>query len=140
MPGHDARTASRELTPGALAPASWGEAAALHKLLLATKVAHEELGEKVALVIGSAVAARVGGLSSEWASKVLALGLLEVVSDLSKARAYAASKIDVGHTQFNFHFPTMLGVGLVGASSWCAMLFSISFNCLVGEDVASVFG
>ena len=35
------------------------EAAAARMLLLAVKIAHEELGEKIALLLGCAVAARV---------------------------------------------------------------------------------
>ena len=73
-----------------------------NKLLLATKVAHEELGEKVAVFLGCTVALWVGGLSSESAAKALALVLLEAVSDWTKTVAYAASEIDVGHVRFNF--------------------------------------
>ena len=60
------------------------------------------------------VALWVGGLSSESVAKALALVLLEAISDVAKAAAYAASKIDVGHVQFNFHWPTLLGLTLVG--------------------------
>jgi hypothetical protein len=116
------------------------EAATERKLLLAVKVAHEELGEKTAVFIGCAVAARLGGLSSEWAAKALALLLLEAVSDLTKASAYAASKIDVGRARFNFHWPSLLGVALLGGSSCALLLAAIGINCLIGEDVASVFG
>ena len=79
-----------------------------NRRLLAIKVAHEELGEKVAMFLGCTVALWVGGLSSESVAKALALVLLEAVSDVAKAAAYAASKIDVGHVRFNFHRPTCL--------------------------------
>jgi hypothetical protein len=120
--------------------ASRSEAVARNKLLLATKVAHEELGEKVAMFLGCTVALWVGGLSSESVAKALALVLLEAISDVAKAAAYAASKIDVGHVQFNFHWPTLLGLTLVGGGSWAGLLFAIRINCLIGEDVGRVLG
>ena len=111
-----------------------------NKLLLATKVAHEELGEKVAVFLGCTVALWVGGLSSESVAKALALVLLEALSDVAKAAAYAASEIDVGHVRFNFHWPILLGTALVGGASWGALLGAIRVNCLIGEGVGSVFG
>ncbi len=111
-----------------------------NKLLLATKVAHEELGEKVALLLGYSVALWVGGLISESMAKALALVLLEAVSDVAKAVAYAASEIDVGHVRFKFHLPTLLGVALVGGSSWATLLVAIRTNCLIGEDIGSELG
>jgi hypothetical protein len=141
----EAPAASREIAHGeakaaAPSPARRSEAAVPKKLLFAVKVAHEELGEKAALFLGCAVAARVGGLSSEWAVKTLALLLLEAVSDLAKTGAYAARKIDVGHVRFNFHWPSLLGVALVGGGS-CGVLFAaIGFNCLIGDNNASIFG
>ena len=73
-------------------------------------------------------------------AKALALVLLEAVSDGTKAAAYAASKIDVGHVRFNFHWPTLLGTALVGGASWGALLFAARMNCLIGEDIASALG
>jgi hypothetical protein len=140
-PHKEAPAASQELALGeAVGAAGQSQAAAARKLLLAVKIPHEELGEKTALFLGCAVAARVGGLSSEWAVKALALLLLEAVADVAKAGAYAASKIDVGHVRFNFHWPSLLGVTLVGGATWGVMLQAIGFNCLTGEDVASTFG
>jgi hypothetical protein len=110
------------------------------KLLLATKVAHEELGEKVAVFLGCTVALWVGGQSSESVAKALTLMLLEAVSDGAKAAAYAASNIDAGHVRFNFHWPTLLAISLVGGSSWGALLGAIRVNCLIGEGVGSVLG
>ena len=111
-----------------------------NKLLLATKVAHEELGEKVAVFLGCTVALWVGGLSSESVAKALALVLLEAFSDATKAAVYAASKIDVGHVRFNFHWPTLLGTALVGGASWGALLIAARINCFIGEDIASALG
>ncbi len=81
-----------------------------NKLLLATKVPHEELGEKVAVFLGCTFARWVGGLSSESVAKALALVLLEAVSDVAKAAVYAASEIDVGHVRFNFDWQERAGV------------------------------
>jgi hypothetical protein len=111
-----------------------------NKLLLATKVAHEELGEKVAMFLGCTFALWVGGLSSESVAKALALVLLEAVSDVAKAAAYAASKIDVGHVRFKLHWPTLISVALIGGGSWAALLCAIRVNCLIGEDIGSVLG
>ena len=111
-----------------------------NKLLLATKVAHEELGEKVAVFLGCTVALWVGGLSSESVTKALALVLLEAFSDVNKTTVYAASEIDVGHVRFNFHWPTLLGTALVGGASWGVLLAAARINCLIGENVASAVG
>jgi uncharacterized membrane protein len=120
--------------------ASRSKAVTRNQLLLATKVAHEELGEKVAMFLGCTVALWVGGLSSESVAKALALVLLEAISDVAKAAVYAASKIDVGHVQFNFHWPTLLGLALVGGGSWGSLLGAIRINCLIGEDIGRVLG
>jgi hypothetical protein len=111
-----------------------------NKLLVATKAAHEELGEKAAVFLGCTVALWVGGLSSESVAKAVALVLLEAVSDLAKAAAYAASEIDVGHVRFNFRWPTLLGIALAGGGSWVALLGAIRINCLIGEDIAKALG
>jgi hypothetical protein len=112
----------------------------MNKLLLATKVAHEELGEKVAMFLGCTCALWVGGRSGELVAKALALVLLEAVSDLAKAAAYAASDIDAGHVRFNFHWPTLVALELVGGASWALLLAAIRFNCLIGEDIGSLVG
>jgi hypothetical protein len=143
--GKEAPASSRELALGEAGAASRSpdrpsEAAETRNLLLAVKIAHEELGEKTALFLGCAVAARVGGLSSEWAAKAFALLLFETVSDVAKASVYAARNIDVGHARFNFHLPSLLGVALVGGASWAGLMGAIGLNCFIGEDVASVFG
>ncbi len=103
-------------------------------------MAHEELGEKVAMFLGSTFALWVGGLCSESVAKALALVLLEAVSDVAKAAAYAASKIDVGHVRFNFHRPTLLGLALVGGGSWAALLVAVRINCLIGVDIGKALG
>ncbi len=111
------------------------------KLLLATKVAHEELGEKVAMFLGCTVALWVGGLSSASMAKALALVLLEAVSDVAKAAVYAASRINVGHARFNFYWPTLLGIALAGGGgSVGALLGAIRINCLIGDDYGSLVG
>ncbi len=68
------------------------------------------------MFLGCAFALSVGRLSSESVAKALALVLLEAVSDVTKAAVYAASKIDAGRVRFNFHWPTLLGVALVGGA------------------------
>ncbi len=114
------------------------DAAKRMRLLVTTKVAHEELGEKVALVAGCAVAGWVGGLSANFLLKVLALVLLEAASDIMKQAAYATSNIRLGSVRYTFHLPTLLGVALVGGGSIAALLASIRFNCMLGEGIVSV--
>ncbi len=63
-----------------------------------------------------------------------------MVSDLAKTSAYAARKIDIGHIRFNFHWPSLLSVALIGGAGTGILLEAISFNCLIGEDIASIFG
>ncbi len=140
--GDDAPDATPKIKHGApsMSMANLSEAVMRNRRLLATKVAHEELGEKVAMFLGCTVALWAGGFSSESVAKALALVLLEAVSDVTKAAAYAASKIDVGHVRFNFHWPTLLGVALVGGASWGDLLSAIRINCLIGEDTGRVFG
>jgi hypothetical protein len=92
------------------------------------------------IFLGCTVALWVGGLSSESAAKALALVLLEAISDVAKAAAYAASKIDVGHVRFNFRLLTLVALVLVGGASWGALLFAIRINCLIGEDIGRVLG
>ncbi len=130
-----------KLKHGASSTVSRSEAVMRKKLLLATKVAHEELGEKVAVFLGCTVALWVGGLSSESVAKALTLMLLEAVSDAAKAAAYVASKVDAGHVRFNFHWPTLLAISMVGGGvSWGCLLGAIRVNCLFGEDVGSMLG
>jgi hypothetical protein len=139
--GNDAPQATPKLKHGASSTVSRTEAVMSKKLLLANKVAHEELGEKVAVLLGCTVALWVGGLSSESVAKALTLMLLESVSDAAKAVAYAASKIETGHVRFNFHWPTLLAISMVGGGvSWGCLLGAIRVNCLFGEDVGSMLG
>jgi hypothetical protein len=139
--GDDAPEATPKFKHGASSVASRSEAVMMEKLLLATKVAHEELGEKVAVFLGCTVALWVGGLNSESAARAFALILLEAVSDVAKAAVYAASRIDVGHVRYNFHWPTLLGIALVGGGgSVGALLGAIRINCLIGDDVGSLVG
>ncbi len=92
------------------------------------------------MFLGCTVALWVSGQSSESVAKALALVLLEAISDMAKAAAYAASKIDVGHVRFNFHRPTLLGTALVGGASWGGLLVAARINCLIGEIIASALG
>jgi hypothetical protein len=139
--GNDAPETTPKLKDSASSTGSRSEADMRNNLLLATKVAHEELGEKVAVFLGCTVALWVGGLSSESVAKALALMLLEALSDVAKEAAYAASNIDAGHVRFNFHRPTLLAISLVGGGvSWGTLLGAIRSNCLIGEGVGSVLG
>ncbi len=121
-------------------PASQREAAARHKLLVATRVAHADLGEKVALILGCTAAIWISGRSRESTARASALILLEAVTDLAKAATYAASGINVGNTRFNFHFPTLTGVAFIGGVGCAGLLLSVRLECWVGESVVGALG
>jgi hypothetical protein len=110
------------------------------RLWLATKVAHEELGEKTSMFLGCSCALWVGGLSARSASNALFLVAIEAVSDVGKMAAYAVMGVDVGSARFNFHLPTLLGAVLVGASSSSALLTAIRVDCLAGDAVSGDLG
>ncbi len=108
------------------------EADSRRKLWLATKVAHEELGEKLAMILGCMAAVSVTGLTSGIVAKVLVLVLLEAVSDVSKAAAYSAYRVEIGKVRLNFYAPAVTATVMVGVAAWCTMGGAIRINCLVG--------
>jgi hypothetical protein len=129
-----------ELASHAHSPANQAVAAARSKLLIATKVAHAELGEKVALLLGCAAAIAMSGRSRESTARASALVLLEAVSDHAKVAAYAANGISVSNTRFNFHWPTLLGLALVGGVAWSTLLMALRLECWIGESVGRAMG
>ncbi len=101
------------------------------RLLIATRVAHEELGEKCAVILGCGFAQCLGGISSALAANAIALIVLEAVCDALKAAVWAAhAQVDVAHVRFTFHWPTLLGLICVGASTCCNLLAALRFDCL----------
>jgi hypothetical protein len=140
-------------TPGALASLGGsapeqllqqGQSERIHlaKLLRATKLAHEELGEKTSLWIGCSVAAWFEGAHnvSGTAAKVLALVLFEALSDIAKEAIYAASKIEVGHVRFTFHGPLFLTIALIGGAACGGVFNAVRAACMIGDDVVDALG
>ena len=122
--GHGSGPASCEEAPGVRGRE--------RRLLIATRVAHEELGEKCAAILGCALAQWLGGLSSASAARSVALIVIEAVSDVLKTSAWAAhAKVDVANVHFTFHWPTLLSVACSGASTWCCLSTALRIDCLV---------
>lgn len=123
------RPASQQPKASALEGAPEPQAAA--ELLLVTKLMHEELGDKTAVVIGAVAALWLGGLSQESACRAIWLVLLEAFSDSVKMAVYKSRSLDVATVQYSFHLPSIVGVGLAGAGAWCELLVAIRVNCLI---------
>jgi hypothetical protein len=116
-------------------PASCEEAPGVRdrerRLFIASRVAHEELGEKCAAILGCVLAQWLGEFSSASAARSVALIVLEAVSDALKTSVWAAhADVDVAHVHFTFHWPTLLGVACFGASTCCCLFAGLHFECL----------
>ena len=120
--------------------AAAAQAQRLFKDGVATRVAHKELGEKMAVFIGCAFALAFEGLSPYSATKVIVLALLEAATDMLKKTVYAAWAIDVECVQLNIRGPTFVAVALTGCSTCCCLLCAVRANCLVGQQLAEVLG
>ncbi len=118
--------------------AAAAQAKSRYKDGVATRVAHEELGEKMAIFIGGAFALAFEGLSPYSCTKLLMLVLLEAVADTLKEAVYAKSAIDVGRVQLNIRGSTLVAVALIGCSTCCCLLCAIRANCLVGQQLADL--
>ncbi len=123
------RPASQQPKASALEGAPEPQAAA--ELLLVTRLIHEELGEKTAVVIGAVAALWLGGLTRESVCRAIWLVLLEAFSDSVKMAVYKSRSLDVATAQYSFHLPSIVGVGLTGAGAWCELLVAIRLNCLI---------
>jgi hypothetical protein len=102
-------------------------------LLVATKLAHDELGEKVALFVGCATASVLHGRESTYGvlgGNFCALVLIECVSDMVKDAIYLFNAIDTGVVTY-VPGPTLLTAMIAGASSCAALLGGVRINCLV---------
>jgi hypothetical protein len=108
-------------------------------LLFATKVAHQDLGEKVALLCGGAMAMWFQA-RPETAAKLSVLILLELVSDVVKDYVYVARKIEVGRIRYNFRARTLLAVVVAAGAASSMMLAAVYVNCVVGDDISYALG
>jgi hypothetical protein len=129
-----------KLASHADSPADQDEAAARRKLLIATRVAHADVGEKAALLLGCAAAIWISGLSLELTARAFALVLLEAVADHAKAATYAAGGINVRSIGLNFHFLTLLGIALTGGTSCATLFLAVRIECWISESVGRAEG
>lgn len=112
------------------------------RLFVATKVAHEDLGERCAMFIGCslAVAYAEGLVIADTAAKVVILVLLEVLTDLGKYTIYKASQIEVGRVRFNLHVWAIVAVAFAGAKACTCVTSGIRINCMIGDGVEAILG
>ncbi len=114
------------------------------ELQLATKLTHEELGEKASLFIGTVFAFVNSGHGAASTWKLLTLLFLEATSDEIKIALFAAVNIQYGNddvaivSRFKWH--QWLGFILVGAASITALSAAVRVNCIVGGAIAATIG
>ncbi len=109
------------------------------ELLLATNLANRDLGEKIALIAGGALATWFKA-RPETAAKLSVLVLLEIVSDVVKEHLYAASKIDVGRIRYNLRVPAVLAVAIAAGAACNVMFNAVQIVCFFGDDVSDALG
>jgi hypothetical protein len=130
------------------APPLQGAAAALDnrrhitRLFVATKVAHEDLGERIAIFVGCGMAFAYTQelVVADAAAKVLLLVLLEMATDIVKVAIYAASDIDIGRVRFNVHVWGIIAVALAGSTGCGACVAGARINCMIGDGVGALLG
>ncbi len=112
------------------------------RLFVATKVAHEDLGERCAMFIGCslAVAYAEGLVIADTAAKVVILMLLEALTDLGKVAIFRACQIEIGRVRFHLHVWAIVAVALVGATGCGAVASGIRINCMIGDGVEALLG
>lgn len=105
-------------------------------VLVATKVAGEVLGEKVALFLGCGVALAVRGMSDEGGIlfNVCSLLVVEALTDELKIWICLKHGVDVQRAKYVFHAPSLLAVVLQGAASSCILFGGVRVNCLLGSQ------
>jgi hypothetical protein len=112
------------------------------KLLLAFKVAHQELGEKTGMILGVSVAAWFEGVdrAGYTAVKGIVLVLLETGADLVREAVYAVHEIQVGRVRYTLDRFILFGVALAGLCG-CGCLFqSVRSDCMFGLAMLDALG
>jgi hypothetical protein len=112
------------------------------RLFVATKVAHEALGERIAMFVGCGLAfAYTEGVGvADAAAKVLLFVLLEMATDIVKVAIYAAIGIDIGHVRFNVHVWWIVALVLSGGAGCGAVVAGVRINCMIGDWVGAQLG
>ena len=108
-------------------------------LLFATKVANHDLGEKIALLCGGAMAMWFQA-RPETAAKLGVLILLEIVSDVVKDYVYVARKIEMGRIRYTFRARTLLAMAVAAGAASSVMVNAVHLNCLIGDDISYALG
>ena len=131
-------------SPTALASSASGNPASQRKVRvelikteLADRLAHDDFGEKCALVLACSVGVLLRGSCRDAWLNAITLAILEAVSDEVKYYIYASRGIFV-HARANLKhgWVTWLGASLVGAGSCSLLLAGIRLNCLVEDAIA----
>ena len=107
---------------------------------LAVKLAHEELGERVALLLGCAVGVVLRGFEVAAIANMGVLILLEIASDEVKELVYARRGIHTGRVSFQLHIPTVAAVVLSALASTVTVFTGLRLNCLFSSDVSALVG
>ncbi len=112
------------------------------RLFVATKVAHEDLGERCAMFIGCSLAVvyAEGLVIADTAAKVVILMLLEALTDLGKYTIFTANQIEIGRVRFNLHVWAIVAVALAGATGCATVTAGNRINCMIGDGVEALLG
>jgi hypothetical protein len=103
---------------------------------LAARLAHDDFGEKCALVLACSIGVLLqDSRSSAWVNAAI-LAILEGVADEIKHHIYASHGILVQRATFKHRWVTWLGVALVGTGSCLLLSAGIRLNCLLGDSIA----
>jgi hypothetical protein len=98
----------------------------------AIKLAHEEVGEKLAVVLGGAVAAYVQ-TDPSWRlvlTKIAAVALVECATDETKATTFRSAGIHVHAVGYHLHLRVVAAVLLMGTTAVNCTLGAVRFECL----------
>ncbi len=116
------------------------ERTALRRLSVASKVAHQDLGERVAMFVGCALGLAQAEPSAFVAGKVLTLVVLEIATGFAKVAIFAASEIRVGTVRFNAHLSAFIAVAFAGACGCEGVNGGLRINCMIGDWLQAVLG
>ncbi len=134
--------ASAAVQPDAPVRADEDDKAQFFKLLLASKVAHQELGEKIGMILGVSVAAWFEGVdrAGYTAVKVIVLVLLETGADLIREAAYVVHEIQVGRVRYTFDRFILFSIALAGQGACAALFQSVRADCMFGPAIMDALG
>lgn len=128
------RGSAREPSPPHVRPASGRSRASSALEGFAIKLAHEEVGEKVAIFLGGAVV-RYARSDSDvlWQvllAKIAAATLIECLADESKARIFDTAGIHIRSVGYHLHFRVVAAVLLMGTTAVICTLSAVRYQCL----------